>query len=76
MTGAIDLFNSERGVWCIAVLVMVTALLALGAITSDTWVDVVKLMTYVLVGSKTVTTAVDSFVSKKPPSAAGPEVPQ
>lgn len=61
MQGAKDLIASERGVFCILVLVCVTVLAALSVITGADWLDFTKWLTVTLVGSKTVTTAIETW---------------
>lgn len=66
MTGLADLLHSERGVWCGGILVCATALVFLGKLSSAEWLDLVKFTTMILVGSKTVTTAVETVTLKQP----------
>jgi len=73
--GATDLFQSERGVWCIAVLVCATVLAVLRIIDAQAWMDFAKSLTYVIVGSKTVTTAVETIALKKPQKSTSPAPP-
>ena len=68
MIGLKDLLSSERGVFCIMALGAATALVVLGKLSSDTWVDYTKYLTGFLVASKTVTTAVEIVTTKKPPT--------
>ena len=71
MIGILDLLKSERGVFCIIALIAATVLAVLGTLGVDQWIDFTKYLTGFLVASKTVTTAVETFMLKKPqiPSA-------
>lgn len=62
--GAIDLFDSERGLFCVLVLVAITVLVVLGKIDGAMWLEFAKWLTVTLVASKTVTAAVES--ARKP----------
>jgi hypothetical protein len=59
MQGAIDLLESERGIFCILLIIAVTLLAALRIITGADWIDFAKWIAITLVASKTVTTALD-----------------
>lgn len=64
--GIADLFHSERGVWAIAVLLLVTALVLLGKISGEQWLDLVKYLSVAILASKTITTAVETYATKQP----------
>ena len=66
MQGAVDLLESERGIFCLLALVAVTVLAALSVVTGADWLDFAKWLTVTLVGSKTITTAVDSLKGNAP----------
>ena len=66
--GASDLFHSERGVFCVALLFLATALVAIGKLDVQAWIDFMKYLGGLLVASKTVTTAIDQFQSRIPPA--------
>lgn len=59
MKGFSDLVESERGVFCIMILIAVTLLAIVKVISGADWVNFTKWLTVTLVGSKTLTTAVD-----------------
>jgi hypothetical protein len=61
MQGAIDLLESERGIFCIAILIAVTALAILKVITGAAWLDFAKWLTVTLVTCKTVSHAVETL---------------
>ena len=61
MQGIADLVESERGIFCLLVLVAATVLSIMRIITGADWLDFAKYLTVTLVGSKTITTAVDSL---------------
>lgn len=65
MIGMKDLLASERGVFCIAVLLIASVLVFLGKLDGASWLDFAKYLTTALVASKTVTTAVDTYTTKK-----------
>lgn len=64
MNGLYDLLKSERGVFSIIVLLCCTAMTLMGRLTPDEWMDYTKWLSTVLIASKTVTTAVETY--KKP----------
>jgi hypothetical protein len=66
MQGFKDLIASERGIFCIAALVFATALVVVGKLTGELWLDFVKWLVGALVASKTVTTAVETVTMRKP----------
>lgn len=71
MKGAKDLLDSERGIFCIAAVLSVTALAVLGIVTGSQWLTFVQFVLVTLVSSKTLTGAVETITSKTaPPSAS------
>lgn len=70
MKGATDLLASERGIFCLVVLMAVTVLAVLSRITGADWLDFVKWLTITLVASKTLTGAVETI--KGPPTLTTP----
>lgn len=66
MQGFRDLVSSERGIFCVVVLFAATILVVLGKLTGDEWIDFMKYLVGFLVASKTVTTAVETYTTKKP----------
>lgn len=61
MTGGVnDLLSSERGAWCIVLLIVATGLVLIGKITGEKWLEFVGHITGLLVASKTITTAVEA----------------
>jgi hypothetical protein len=65
MGGTKDLLASERGVFCILILVAATVLAALKVITGADWLTLAKWLAVALVTSKTVTGAADRIVGGK-----------
>ena len=63
--GITDLFHSERGVWAIAVLLLVTVLVIIGKVTGEQWLDLVKYLSVAILASKTITTAVETYATKQ-----------
>jgi hypothetical protein len=72
MQGAKDLIASERGIFCLLVLIAATMLAIIRIITGQSWLDFTKWLTITLVASKTATTAVDAVMAKKPMPVAPP----
>ena len=72
MKGAKDLIESERGIFCLIVLIAATLLAIIRIITGQSWLDFTKWLTITLVASKTATTAVDAVMAKKPMPVAPP----
>ena len=66
MQGAKDLLQSERGVFCTLALLITSGLVIVGKLDTSSWLDFVKWLTGVLVASKTVTTAVETYSTNKP----------
>ncbi len=55
MQGARDLMSSERGVFCIVVLIAATVLVALDKLSGTAWASLVTVVAGILVASKTAT---------------------
>lgn len=70
--GIKDLFASERGVFCILLLVAATVLAVFGTVTSQQWLDFAKWLATVLVASKTVTGAVEMMKPAQQQPASSP----
>jgi hypothetical protein len=73
MQGGKDLIASERGFFCILVLVACSALAILHIITGGDWLDFAKWLVVTLVASKTLTGAVETIkgsTSLTPPPSA------
>lgn len=66
MQGLKDLIASERGVFCVAALAFAFALVLVGRLTGDAWLEFTKYLVGALVASKTVTTAVETVALKQP----------
>jgi hypothetical protein len=66
MRGLRDLLSSERGAWCAVVLIISIVFMLTRQLTSESWIDLIKFLTMVLVASKTVTTAVETRTLKEP----------
>lgn len=72
MQGLKDLLESERGWFCLAVLLAATVLAAMKVITGADWVTLAKYLVVTLVASKTlsaVTAALPSSSATPPPTA-------
>lgn len=74
MQGAKDLFDSERGVFGLLMLVAVTLLAVLKIISGADWLTFGQLLLVTLVGSKTLTGALDQWINK--PTAVPPPTAQ
>ena len=72
--GIRDLFASERGVFCILLLVAVTLLAFFSKVTADQWIEFAKWLVTVLVASKTIT-GVASIVKPAAQTAASSPPP-
>ena len=72
MNGAVDLLHSERGVFSIFALICATTLALFAGLTIDQWLDFAKYLVGFLVASKTITTAVETVVTKKPQIQTSP----
>jgi hypothetical protein len=70
MKGAKDLLDSERGIFCLSVLVCVTILAAMKIITGADWTSLVKWLVLGLVASKTITYGKADPVAISPPTAS------
>lgn len=66
MQGIHDLIDSERGWFSLLLLAIVTVLLVIAKITPEQWLDYTKWLVGFLVGSKTLTTAVE--IARRPPA--------
>lgn len=64
-TGITDLFESERGVFAILIVIAATVLVVMGVLGADSWIDLVKWIGGALIVSKTVTTAVTTVTDGK-----------
>lgn len=75
MQGVRDLMASERGWFCLALLVAATALAVLKIITGADWLTFAKYLAVTLVASKTATGVIETWTGKTtatpPPSAQG-----
>lgn len=72
MQGLKDLLESERGWFCLAVLLAATVLAAMKVITGADWVTLAKYLVVTLVASKTlsaVSAALPSSSATPPPTA-------
>lgn len=65
MQGARDLIASERGFFCLALLVAAFALAAMKVITGADWLTFAKWLAITLVASKTATGAIETLTSKE-----------
>lgn len=73
MKGAKDLIESERGIFCILVLIAATILAIVKVITGEVWGALVKWIALSLVMSKTATGALDQWLKPEavqPPTAS------
>lgn len=66
MKGISDLLASERGAFCIALLIASTVLVIINKLDAQMWVDLMKYVGVTLIASKAVTTAVETYTTKKP----------
>ena len=66
MQGARDLADSERGIFCLLLLVAATALAVLKIITGADWLMFAKWLAVTLVASKTATGAIETWTGKAP----------
>lgn len=74
MIGVKDLLESERGVFCLLILIAATLLAILKVITGTEWLTFGQLLLVTLVGSKTLTGALDQWINK--PTAVAPPTAQ
>lgn len=75
MQGARDLLASERGCFCLALLVAATVLASLKIITGSDWLTFAKYLVLALVASKTTTNAIETLTGK-PSSVVVPSAQQ
>ncbi len=64
MQGARDLLGSERGAFCVVLLLAATALVVLGKLDGSAWLEFMKYLAVTLVASKTVTSALETYSAK------------
>lgn len=64
MQGARDLIASERGWFCLLLLVAATVLAVLKIITGGDWLTFAKYLVVTLVASKTATGAIETLTGK------------
>lgn len=64
MQGARDLADSERGIFCLLLLVAATALAVLKIITGSDWLTFAKWLAVTLVASKTATGTIETLMGK------------
>lgn len=74
--GIKDLFASERGVFCILLLVAATLLAFFGKVTADQWIDFTKWLVTILVASKTVTGVAQIMKPAQQPASSSPATPK
>lgn len=70
MQGLWDLLDSERGVAFLALLIAATILSALHIISPADWIAFAKWLAALIIGSKTVTSAIESY--RRPPNSSTP----
>ena len=75
MQGAKDLLDSERGIFCVLLLIAATVLVIVGSISGQSWLDFMKWVAVTLVISKTATTAVQQFLDKGSAPTPPPTAP-
>ena len=63
--GTVDLLNSERGAFCVAILVLGTVLVAMRILTGADWISLVKWIAITLVISKTATGALETVANNE-----------
>lgn len=69
--GAIaDLWNSERGLVAVLLILAMSVLTGIGVFTGAQWIDYTKWLATVYIGSKTVTGAVQLFSAKSEATSA------
>lgn len=73
MSGFKDLLDSERGVFCMLVLIAATALCFAKIITGDSWMSFAKYLVVTLVASKTLTGGIDQFLGNTPQPTPTPK---
>lgn len=70
MTGLNDLLASERGVFALALAVGSSIFVYVGKMTIEQWVEFNEWLSTALIGSKTVTTAMEIFSNRAKPAPA------
>lgn len=65
MQGLKDLFASERGVFCLVLVIAATVLAGMKIITGADWMTFAKWLALALVTSKTITGATDRIIGGK-----------
>lgn len=74
MQGVFDLLDSERGVFCVLLVLCCTVFVVVGKMTVDQWITYTQSIGAVLVASKTVT-GVAETLSKKAAATPAPAAP-
>ena len=72
MSGFNDIFKSERGVFTLLILILVTGLTAIGKISADQWIEFTKWLTVAFISGKTISHAVETLKPQTPT----PQTPQ
>lgn len=67
-----DLLASERGALCVLLVVASTALVIAGKLGVDAWLTYTKWIATVLVASKTVTGAIETWTGSNAPPVGQP----
>lgn len=67
MQGLKDLFASERGIFCIVLVLASAGLVIVGSLKVDDWITYSKWIMITLVASKTVTGVVETYKLPKVP---------
>ena len=75
MTGFGDIFKSERGVFALLVLIMVTILTAIGKVTADQWIEFTKWLSIAFISGKTISHAVETMKTPAPEPPPSQQVP-
>lgn len=70
--GLKDLLTSERGTICVVLILASTLLVMTGKLSVDAWMAYTKWIAGLLVASKTVTGAVETWTGSNAPAAAQP----
>ena len=68
--GLKDLLSSERGTLCILLIIASTVLVLVGKLDAQTWITFVKWIGTILVASKTVTGAIETWTGSNTPEPA------
>ena len=66
MQGIKDLIASERGVFAIVLVLLVTVLTVLQIVTGADWLAYTKWIAVALIASKTLTGAVETVIAREP----------